>query len=236
MIENLPIYVPLIFVLTTFLTIGFLLYAVQKENLLTTVPGKILTSAIFLWMLITAFLALSGFYQNTQTLPPRVFLFGAIPSLSLIIIFFIFFRKEFVEKLPLKTLTMLSIIRIPIEFVLLWLSQNEAVSPLMTFEGWNFDILSGISAPIIYWLGFRNGKTNRTLLIIWNLIALGLLLTIITIAFLAFPSPIQQISFDQPNRAVMYFPYIWLPAIVVPIVFCTHLTSLWKLSKNITQQ
>lgn len=234
MIENLPSYISIVFILTTFLTIGFLFYAIRQASLFQTIPGKILTCAIILWMLITATLAQIGFYQNTQTIPPRVFLFGVFPALFLIIFFFIFFRNNFIESLPLKILTILHIIRVPVELVLLWLSHNDQVSPLMTFEGWNFDIISGITAPIIFWLAFRNNNTNRTLLIIWNLIALGLLFTIITIAFMAFPSPIQQISFAQPNLAVMYFPFIWLPAIVVPVVFFSHLASLWKLSKNIT--
>lgn len=234
MIENLPSYISIVFILTTFLTIGFLFYAIRQASLFQTIPGKVLTSSVLLWMLITATLAQNGFYQNTQTIPPRVFLFGVFPALFLIIFFFIFFRNNFIALLPLKILTILHIIRVPVELVLLWLSHNGQVSPLMTFERWNFDILSGITAPIIFWLAFRNNYTNRTLLIIWNIIALGLLFMIVTIAFMAFPSPIQLISFAQPNLAVMYFPFIWLPAIVVPVVFFSHLASLWKLSKNIT--
>jgi hypothetical protein len=229
MIENLPSYISIVFILTTFLTIGFLFYAIRQVNLFQILPGKIITSAILLWLLATATLAFLGFYQNIKNVPPKVFLFGAFPALFLIVLYFIFYRQDFIEKLPIKTLTILHIIRIPVEIVLLWLANNGQVSPLMTFEGWNFDILSGITAPIIYWLAFRNNQTNRTLLIVWNIFALGLLLTIITIAFLTFPSPFQQLSFEQPNRAVMFFPFIWLPGIVVPIVFFSHLVSLWKL-------
>lgn len=38
-------------------------------------------------------------------------------------------------------------------------------------------------------------------------------------------------GFEQPNRAILYFPFIWLPAIVVPTVFIAHLLSLWQLAK-----
>lgn len=107
------------------------------------------------------------------------------------------------------------------------------VPEAMTFEGQNFDILSGITAPVIYFLAFRNRRVNRPLLIAWNIAALLLLANIVTIAVLAFPSPIQQIAFDQPNRAVMYFPYVWLPAVVVPIVLFSHVASLWKLYRGI---
>lgn len=229
MIENLPSYISIVFILTAFLTIGFLFFAIRQANLFQTLPGKIITSAILFWLLTTATLAILGFYQNLKNVPPKVFLFGAFPALFLILLYFIFYRKDFIEKLPIKTLTILHIIRIPVEIVLLWLSNNGQVSPLMTFEGWNFDILSGFTAPLIYWIAFRNNQTNRTLLIVWNIFALGLLLTIITIAFLTFPSPLQQLSFEQPNRAVMFFPFVWLPAIVVPVVFFSHFASLWKL-------
>ena len=30
--------------------------------------------------------------------------------------------------------------------------------------------------------------------------------------------------------AVLYFPFIWLPSVVVPIVLFSHLASLWKLA------
>lgn len=226
--EDLPSYVPLVFVLTTFLTVGFLFYAI-RQTVFETIPAKLLLFIIPFWLFFSATLALSGFYQKTETLPPRIFLFAVFPALLVIILYFIFFRKTFVEKLPLKVLTLLSIVRIPVEIVLLWLFQNNLVPQAMTFEGRNFDILSGITAPIIYWLVFKNGQTNRSLLIIWNFLALILLFNIVITAFLAFPSPIQQIALEQPNRAVMFFPFIWLPALVVPIVFFSHLASLWQL-------
>jgi len=99
----------------------------------------------------------------------------------------------------------------------------------MTFEGRNFDILAGITAPFVAWLAFRTGKTNRMLLVIWNVFALLLLLNIIINAAFSLPSPIQQFAFEQPNRAVLYFPYIWLPSVVVPIVLFAHLASLFQL-------
>ena len=99
----------------------------------------------------------------------------------------------------------------------------------MTFEGRNFDILSGLTAPLIYWLAFRGGKTNRPLLIVWNFFALGLLINIVTNAALSIPYQTQMLAFEQPNRAVLYFPFVWLPAVIVPIVLFCHLASLWQL-------
>ncbi len=102
----------------------------------------------------------------------------------------------------------------------------------MTFEGRNFDILSGLTAPIIAWLAFRNGKTNPPLLIVWNIFALLLLINIVTNAVLSIPAPFQQMAFEQPNRAVLYFPFVCLPALVVPIVLFSHLASFRQLLSN----
>lgn len=231
MIENLPGYVSISFILTTFLTIGFLFYAV-KQTVFDTTPAKIVIFLISFSIFLQAILALGGFYQNTSTVPPRLFLFAVLPALLLIISLFIFARKSFIEPLPLKILTVLHIIRIPVELILHSLYENKMIPQIMTFEGWNFDILSGITAPIVFWLAFRGGKTNRTLLIIWNIFALLLLINIVTIAILSVASPIQRFAFEQPNRAVLFFPFIWLAAIIVPIVLFSHLASLWKLLKT----
>jgi hypothetical protein len=228
MTENLPGYVSIAFILTTFLTVGFLFYAF-RQTVSDTTAAKILLGLIPLWLIFQAALASSEFYLRVDAFPPRLPFFAVIPALVLIILLFIFARKDFISQLPLKTLTLLHVIRIPVEIVLLWLFQNGQVPQLMTFEGRNFDILSGLTAPIITWLAFRNGKTNRPLLIAWNIFALLLLINIVANAVLSIPSPFQQLAFEQPNRAVLYFPFVWLPAVVVPIVLFCHLASFWQL-------
>lgn len=228
MTETLPGYISIVFILTTFATIGFLFYAIRQVGTKTT-AAAILVGAVSFWLFFTGTAALSGFYSNTDSLPPRLFLLGALPSLLMIAVYFAFFRSSFVEKLPLKTLTLLSLVRIPVEIVIYWLFQNRMMPEAMTFEGWNYDILSGISAPVIFLIAFRGGEINRTVLIIWNFAALVLLFIVVTTAIVALPSPMQQIAFDQPNRAVLHFPFVWLPSIVVPIVLFSHLASLWQL-------
>lgn len=227
MIEGLPLYVPLTFFVTTLATIWFLLASVP-EAIRTSTPYKILIFAIPFWLLATGFLATTGFYREIS-LPPRVFAFGVLPSALLITCYFIFFRKNFVEQLSLKHLTLLHVIRVPVELVLLWLFHAGQVPQVMTFEGWNYDILSGITAPIVYFLAFRGDRISRPLLIVWNLLALGLLANIVTIAVLSFQGPMQRLAFEQPNVGVTYLPFIWLPAIIVPIVLFAHLVALWQL-------
>jgi len=227
MIEGVPSYVSITFILTTFLSVGFLFHAI-KQKTLDTFPAKLVATMIAFWLIFQAVLALGGFYANTDAFPPR-FPFIAGPALLFIGFIFIFYRKTFVENLPLKILTILHLVRIPVEIVLWWLYQNEQVPRLMTFEGRNFDILAGITAPIVMWLAFRKGKINRPLLIGWNIICLLLVTNIVVNAILSVQTPFQQFAFDQPNRAILFFPYVWLPGVVVPIVLFAHFASLWQL-------
>jgi hypothetical protein len=230
MIENVPGYVSILFILTTFLTVGFLFYAI-KQTVFDTFAAKIVITAAAFWLIFTAMLALGGFYLSVDGFPPR-FAFAPMPALLLIVILFIFFRRDFIDKLPLKILTLLQIVRIPVEIGLYWLFQNGMIPQIMTFEGRNFDILAGITAPFVFWLAFRQGKPNRPVLIAWNLVCLALVMNIVLTAIFSLPTSFQQFGLEQPNRAVLYFPYIWLPAIIVPIVLFAHLASLRQLLKR----
>lgn len=231
MIEGLPLYVPIVFVVTTLATIWFLMAAAKPAGA-DSFPYKTLLFLIPLWLLLTGFLATTDFYRNPESMPPRVLVFGVWPAVFLIVGYFIFFRRSFIDKLSLKNLTLLHVIRVPVEIVLLWLFQAGTVPRIMTFEGWNFDILSGVTAPLVYFLAFRNNRVNRPLLIVWNILALGLLANIVTIAVLSFQGPMQRLAFEQSNIGVTYLPFIWLPAIVVPIVLFAHLASLWQLRQT----
>jgi hypothetical protein len=231
MIENLPGYISIVFILTTFLTIGFLFYAI-RQTVFDTTAAKVVIFLINFWIFFQAISALGGFYLNTQSLPPRPLVFGVLPAVLLIISLFVFARKSFILPLPLKILTILHVIRIPVELVLHQLYVNKTIPQSMTYEGWNFDILSGITAPIVFWLAFRGGKTNRPLLIAWNIGALLLLANIVAIAIRALDSPFNLVPLDEQNRAVLYFPFIWLPTIVVPVVLFAHLASLWILLRK----
>jgi hypothetical protein len=227
MIDGLPAYIPVVFILTTLFTVGVFLYAIVRAGI-NSVPARLLAAFSLLWLIVQAVLALNGFFQKFDVLPPRTFAFGPLPFFIVTIFYLVFFRK-FLASLPLTVLTWIHVIRIPVELCLLFLFQNSLVPIEMTFEGRNFDILSGITAPIIYYLAFRDGKVNRALLIAWNLAALALLTNIVTIAVLAFPSTFQTVGLHQPNIGVTYFPYVWLPAVIVPIVFFCHVTSLCRL-------
>ncbi len=218
---NLPIYIPVIFIATTLFTLLLFYVACNKSKMVPVLS--------VIWLIMQAAIALSGFYTVTDTIPPRLFFALAPVLLTAILLVSTKKGKGFLDNMRTDKLILISTVRIPVEFVLLWLYQAGQIPEIMTFDGYNFDILSGITAPII-WLLYRKGLLSNLALQAWNIICLGLLVNIVFIAVLSAPSPFQQFAFNQPNMAVLTFPFVWLPAFIVPVVMISHISLLRKRS------
>jgi hypothetical protein len=222
--NNVPLYLPLGFVATVLLTCFFLVKAAHGN--------KIVASLLMIWMIGQGTIAATGFYTNTETLPPR-FLAMLLPPVSLIIILFATVRgRNFIDQLRPDQLTLLHVVRIPVELCLFSLYTHQLVPQLMTFEGINFDIISGITAPVIAYFGYYKKLFHKTVLLIWNLICLGLLVNIAYHGVLSVPTAFQRFGFEQPNIGLTYFPYVFLPGLIVPAVLFAHLSSIRQLLKS----
>jgi hypothetical protein len=225
MLNTIPVYVTVIFAASVLLTLWLFVKSTKNRTIVTIICT--------IWLVITGVLAYNGFFKDTSSLPPH-FIFAIAPALLTIILLFVTSAgRRFINNINLRTLTLLSIVRILVELVLYWLFLNKAVPELMTFAGRNFDILAGITAPIIYLICFKNGTvSNKPVLLIWNFISLLLLLNIVINAILSLPFPFQQFAFDQPNIAILYFPFIWLPSFIVMTVLFSHLLAIRRLTKK----
>lgn len=225
-------YISIAFIFTTLLT--FFLFSRIAIDGAPRLKNKIVIG-LTAWLILQGGIAYTGVYTSQlDALPPR-FIFAILPPFIFMgILFFTQKGRTFIDQLPLTKITWLNIVRIPVEMVLYGLFLAKYIPELMTFEGRNFDILAGITAPFVAYFGITKNKMSRSLLLLWNCISLGLLVFIIVNALLSAPTPFQQFAFNQPNIAVLHFPYIWLPSFIVPIVFFGHLVSIrqfWK-TKN----
>jgi hypothetical protein len=229
---QVPTYLTVFFVLITFTTTALFWWILKVSKNAEQQPKwhRLFLGGSLFWLGLQAFLSFRGIYaEQLNAIPPRIAVFGLIPPLVLIgALFLLPSGKRFIDSLPLPSLTMLHVIRIPVELVLYGLFLAGTIPELMTFAGRNFDILAGLTAPLIVYLGWRP-TLRRNLLLGWNVLSLALLLNIVIHALLAAPFPLQQMAFDQPNIAVLYFPFSWLPTYVVPVVLFCHLAALRKL-------
>ena len=215
---DIPAYVSIVFILTTLIAVYLFFRATHNSKAVLVI--------LIIWMLFQVVLALNHFYHETTAFPPR-FPLQVMPPLLVIICFFAFPNgKRIIKKLDTGVLTLLHTIRIPVELVLYWLFLGGAVPELMTFTGRNFDILAGLTAPLVYYFGYVKQKLSARMILLWNIVALILLINIVVNALLSAPLPFQQFGFEQPNVAVLYFPFVWLPSVVVPIVLLSHLVCI----------
>ncbi|MEQ8535805.1 MAG: hypothetical protein RIB86_28365 [Imperialibacter sp.] len=231
---DLPLRIYIVFFLTTFSLFLFLLFAIGFSGHSKRVRLQWLTGfVISMWLGVTGYLAYCGFFQAYEAVPPRM-IFGVLPPLITVIGLVAFgVSRRFLFRIPLFTLTYLHIIRIPVEIVLWWLYKQGLVPEMMTFEGGNWDILSGITAPFVaHFLNPTVGR-HRFVIFIWNLAALGLLFNVVIRGILSAPYITQVFSFDQPNIGLLQFPFIWLPVFIVPAVLFSHLIAMNKLVRKL---
>ncbi len=222
--NDLPLYIPIVFGLTTMLAV-YIFFRASNNSIATLL-------ILLGWLLLQAFITLSGFYTFTKSTPPRFILLGLPALVTIILLFIVPKGRQYIDSLNPATLTVLHTVRVAVELVLFWLYINKTIPQLMTFEGRNFDIVSGLTAPLIFYFGYVKKQLSGTVILVWNVICIGLLVNIVVNAVLSAPFPFQQFGFEQPNIAVLYFPFTWLPCCVVPLVLFAHLATIRQLLKK----
>ena len=222
MIETISIWVEILFIIVFLITLLFFYLSNGKSIKLLVL--------ICTWAFVQSGLALSDFYLDQSSFPRFIlvllpaFLFlgyGLLPQNI----------NWILSKRDVRISTFLHTVRLPVEIILFELYLDKMIPQLMTFEGRNFDIVLGITAPIVGYLYLKK-RISNTNLIAWNVIGIFFVCFILVNAILSSELPFQQFAFDQPNRAVNFFPFILLPAVIVPIVIWTHITDIIKLSRD----
>jgi len=216
--RDLPVFLSVLFILCTIFTVIILWMSsnLSKKALLLSLS----------WLILQGVLSYSMFYEDTFSFPPRFVLLLLPAILFVVVLFFSKKGKRFIDSLDLKTLYLVHIVRIPVEIGLYSLATYQVIPFLMTFEGVNFDIFAGLSAPFIILGYFVKDWLSDSFVLIWNIMSLGLLEAILVNAMLSVPSPLQTQALEQPNVAILYFPFSWLACFIVPIVFFAHLVAI----------
>lgn len=79
--EHLPFYIPVVFIAATILTLFFLYKSSQQS--------RVIAIMVLLWLALQGFIGLSGFYRNTDLMPPRFIWALGPPLLAIILLFLI---------------------------------------------------------------------------------------------------------------------------------------------------
>jgi hypothetical protein len=184
--------------------------------------------AVIAWTIFISILSLTSVLSDFNAFPPRVLFVLPIPLITIIVVLNLKSTGEILRHTSPHQLIRLQVFRVFVE-ILLWALFTQNLLPIqMTFEGRNFDILAGLTAPLVAWL-YQHQKISRTMVIVWNFIGLALLINIVSVAILSMPIPIRMFMNEPANTIVAQFPIVWLPGLLVPLAYWLHLLSLKQL-------
>lgn len=191
-----------------------------------------LTLLAGLWVVLTV-LAVQGFFLDTIKNTPPGFL-PAVLSANLFFVYLALAYKPIQEINPdrMKWVVAIQTFRLPLELIFVWLLALDLLPIQMTFEGRNFDVLVGLTAPFIAYFGYHKKILPKWSLILWNFAGLALLANIVTVAILSAPTNFQVFTNLPHNTMVLQAPYHFIPFFFVPLALFGHLFALKRLFKS----
>ena len=187
------------------------------------------TIVIITWVAILVILTTTGFFSDFTKLPPRPAFAILFPLPFVLIIAFSKQGTQLLKIVPSHWLVLIQSFRIFVE-LLIWLAFMANKLPVqMTFEGRNYDVLTGLLALPVGYLLLKKKSGASTIAIAFNILGILLLLNILVIAVLSMPTPLRYFTNEPSNSIVATFPFILLPGVLVPIAYSFHIFSLRQL-------
>lgn len=218
------------------ITIRGLWLALRRTAFPESYQKKIVVTVLLVitaWVLLTGFLAGSGFFSDFSKLPPRPLLLIFLPLAGLLILAFSKTGTAIIRAIPPHWLVGMQAFRILVELLLWRLCVGHLLPVQMSFEGNNFDVISGLLAIPVAMILYR--KWMPQLSLFFNVIGIGLLINILVIAVLSMPTPFRYFRNEPSNTLVTEFPFVYLPAVLVALAQALHIFSLrqvWLLRKE----
>jgi hypothetical protein len=174
-------------------------------------------------MTLSALAATSGRLARFDAMPPPMMLMilgvlvmGLGLGLSPI-------GRRAADGVPLAALVGLQGFRLPLELVMHRAGTLGIMPPQLSFGGYSFDVLTGLGACLLVAAMKAGLVVRRWLLWAWNIWGSWCLAVIAVIAVTT--SPLVRLFGDDPrniNTWVLYFPYVWLPVVLVTVAIAGH--------------
>ena len=173
------------------------------------------------WMIGTWIAAARGTLRDFTGAPPPFFFLVMVGLAITAIIGFGNVGRRLAIGIPLWVLVAVQCFRLPLEVAMHRMAQRGIMPEVMSYTGRNFDIVTGLTAiPVA--VALATGFAGRRLAMAWNLLGLGLLVNVVTVAILATPR-FQYFGPRQLNVWVTYTPFVWLPAVLVLAALLGHI-------------
>ena len=226
--------------MTSSLFLGFLaVVALSLAVLCARFLPRRATAVVFIalptWLLYVGLLAYFGVVRNPALRPP-----GMVYILLPVFIFVFLFvirspaGARVAISIPLWALLGFQVYRVGVELFLHELWREGLIPRMLTFQGANFDILIGASAPVIAWLASR-GPFEMRLAFIWNALGLVSLANVVIRSALTARGPLHILHSEVPNLAIGTFPYTFIPGFLAPLAVVLHVFAIRSLRRRLSK-
>jgi hypothetical protein len=181
------------------------------------------------WLALTAALTDHGFFDDFSALPPHMLLAVGPPLLGTLALILSGRLDRLLAAMPPAWPIGVQAFRIAVEIVLWRLAVAGVAPEIMTFTGRNVDILVGLTAPIVAYCCFVRRWWPARVARWWNWAGVLILLNVVVHAQLSAPTRFRVFATEPPTTFIGDLPYIWLPAVLVPLAWALHAASLRQL-------
>lgn len=191
-----------------------------------------LIAGLALWQIYIFAIASTGILQDFN-LPPKFVILLIVPAFTFTGIFLYKNRKNsWIDTLSLSQLTYLQSFRIAVETLFVFSVAQGVLHQNVTIEGYNYDMLIGLSAPIVAYF-FVDKSLNLKILKAWNILGLLVLASVIFVFFTSIFFP----AFYGPDYTTFpssfgTYPYVLIAGFLMPLAVFIHFLSIIVINKK----
>lgn len=185
-----------------------------------------------LWLALTGAVAALGLLAPAPDKPPPNMVLALTGAITMGALALTAPGKRMIGRIGGHWIVGMQAFRVPVE-IFLWAGSAAGLVPvLMSWHGRNFDVISGVLGLVLgLWMARR--AVPRPVLVAYHLLGLALVFNVAGHAIAATPGPLQQIhGAENEPIFVTTFPYVWLPALLVPLAIAGHIVGLRQLAQG----
>lgn len=220
----------------TLVTVVFLVWigkkAIERSSLNKNKNLIILVLSLLLWQLFIVVISSSGILK-TYDFPPRFALFFIVPSFIFTGIFLYRNRnKNWIHSIPEHWVINFQSFRVLVETLFVFSVAKGILHPLVTIEGYNFDMIFAFTAPVLTFLVYSKKILGRKTVLYWNYLGLAIIASIIFL----FMSSIYKPELWGENAPMLptdmlTYPYVLIAGFLMPTAVFLHVLSIVQIRK-----
>jgi uncharacterized membrane protein len=188
---------------------------------------------IVLWWTYTGLLAYTGILQD-YSLPPKFPLLLILPAFLFTgIVLYRNRQSPVLHAIPASWPIYFQSFRVGVESLFVASFAAGLLHKEVTIEGYNYDMLVGLSAPLIGLLVFQFRVLPKRIALLWNYLGILVLIAVVAVFMTTIFFP-ELWGSETPlaPKAFGTFPFVLVASFLMPVAIFVHILSIIQLSRS----